>query len=163
VATIACWASPRATATFDTQCAQIADTLRLVGVTAYPLGPRAAYANALSTTLSRLRSTTTGPLADLQSASTPAGQASAARRLATAYSQAATAVSQITVSPLEGAANAAIAAALGKVASGYSQAADAAAANNAGAYTKAGQAIAAGEAALQAALGSLGELGYTRQ
>src|SRR5262249_48330118 len=46
VATLVCHApstatTSTATASFTDECAQIADTLRLVGVTAYPLGPSA--------------------------------------------------------------------------------------------------------------------------
>ena len=50
MATIACEAPAAADRAFDSDCARIAATLRLIGATAYPLGPNAAFASLLSRT-----------------------------------------------------------------------------------------------------------------
>ena len=124
--TLACWSSDAAAGTFQTDCGQVAATLRLLGATAYPLGPSAAYGHQLSATLDRLRSDTTGPLADLHAASTPAAQAAAARQLAAAYAAAAHSLGGATVSPLLRDAHSAIVGALAQLSGAYTQAAAAA-------------------------------------
>jgi len=160
VATVACWGAARLTPSFATQCGQVAATLRVLGVSAYPLGPSASYARLLSRTFTRLGSDTTGPLSQLQSAATPSAQAAAARSLAAAYTTAAGSLSAAAVSPLVRGAHDAVVTALKQVAGGYSQAASAASAGSDVAYRSAGAQIAAGSAALSSALSQLAGLGY---
>ncbi len=161
VATVTCWESARGPRGFQGQCAQIADTLRLVGATPYPLGPSTAYARELSATFTTLDAATSGPAGALSSARTPSAQAAAARKLAAAYQQAASALSATQLSPEVQDANNALVAALGKLATQYTAAAAAAAAADSGAYTRAGQGVTAGSSALHAALGALTKQGYT--
>ena len=159
--TLACWSSDAAADTFQTDCGQVAATLRLLGATAYPLGPSAAYGHQLSATLDRLRSDTTGPLADLHAANTPAAQAAAARQLAAAYAVAAHSLGGATVSPLLRVAQSAIVGALARLSGAYTQVAAAAKSGSSTAYNRAGQAVESGSATLGAGLQSLRGLGYT--
>ena len=159
--TLACWSSSAAAGTFQTDCGQVAATLRLLGATAYPLGPSAAYGHQLSATLDRLRSDTTGPLADLHAANTPSAQAAAARQLAAAYAAAAHSLDAATVSPLLRVAQSAIVGALARLSGAYAQAAAAAKSGSTTAYNRAGQAVDSASATLSAGLQSLRGLGYT--
>jgi hypothetical protein len=158
---LACWSSSATASTFQTECAEVAATLRLLGATAYPLGPSAAYGHQLSATLDRLRTDTTGPLAALGAAKTPAAQATAARQLAGAYAAAAHSLSGTTVSPLLRDAQSAIVGALTRLSGAYTQAAAAAKAGSTTAYNRAGQAVESASATLSGALQSLRGLGYT--
>jgi hypothetical protein len=160
VATLACWGSGALTATLATQCAQIAATLRLLAATAYPLGASPDYAKLLSRTLSSLDARTRAPASQLASATTPSGQASAARSLAQAYNQAKSSMANAQISPMVRDANQAVVTALGQVASGYTAAAAAASAQQSGAFRRAGAQIAAGSAALSTAVHGLSGLGY---
>jgi hypothetical protein len=159
VVTIAC-SAPRTTGRFENDCAQVAATLRVVGARAFSLGPSADYARRLSSIFATLRAAASAPLAKLQAARTPAGQASAGQRLAAAYASASHQVSGVASTPLVRDAGAAIAAALHQVAGGYSAAARAARAGNSAAYRRAEAQIKAGSAALAAALKELSSLGY---
>jgi hypothetical protein len=159
--TLACWASNTAASTFQTDCGEVAATLRLIGASAYSLGPSAAYGHQLSATLDRLRTDTAGPLAALHSASTPAAQAAAARQLAGAYTVAAHSLSGTTVSPLLRDAQSAIVGALTKLSAAYSQAASAAKSGSTSGFNQAGQAIGNASTTLSGALQSLRGLGYT--
>lgn len=160
VATVTCWASDRGPRGFQAQCAQVADTLLLVGATAYPLGPSPAYAQALSATFKSLSSAASGPAAALRSATTPTAQAAATRNLAAAYRRAATALSAARPSPRDQAVNGALTASLHQLAAAYDGAAGAAAAADAAAYSRAAKQIDAGSAALGRALGALTKQGY---
>ncbi|MGP0038729.1 MAG: protein kinase domain-containing protein [Solirubrobacteraceae bacterium] len=159
--TLACWSSSAAASTFQTDCGEVAATLRLLGATAYPLGPSAAYGHQLSATLDRLRTDTTGPLAALGAAKTPAAQATAARQLAAAYAAAAHSLRGTTVSPLLRDAQSAIVASLTRLSGAYTQAAAAAKSSSTTAYNRAGQAVDSASATLGGALRSLRGLGYT--
>ena len=159
--TLACWASNTAASKFQTDCGEVAATLRLLGATAYPLGPSAAYGHQLSATLDRLRTDTTGPLAALHAAGTPAAQAAAARQLAGAYGTAAHSLAGTTVSPLLRDAHTAIVGALTQLSGAYTQAAAAAKSGSTSGYNRAGQAIENASTSLSAALQSLRGLGYT--
>jgi hypothetical protein len=160
VATVACVLATGPASAAPTQCAQIAASLRLLGATPFPLGPSAAYARLLSHTFSSLRADTRAGLAALKSAVTPAGQATAARRVAAAYATAARSLRSATISPSAKDANGAIVTALGRIAHGYSRAATAAAAGATGIFARAGGQIASGSNALSSALRQLAALGY---
>jgi serine/threonine protein kinase len=161
VVTIACLSSSAAAGSFLTDCGQVAATLRLLGVTAYPLGPSAVYGHQLSLAFDRLRAATTGPLAALHAANTPRAQAAAARQVARAYAAAAQSLSGANVSPQLRDAQSAIVGALTHLAAAYSQAAAAAQSGSTAAYNRAGQAIGTASAALGASLRALDGLGYT--
>jgi Protein kinase domain len=159
--TIACWSSSAAASSFQADCGQVAATLRLVGATAYSLGPSTAYDRQLSLTFDRLRADTTGPLSALHAASTPAAQAAAARQLARAYTAAAQSLGGVTVSPLLRDAQGEIVGALTRLSAAYAQAAAAAGSGSSTAYNRARQAVDSAQAALAEGLRSLTGLGYT--
>jgi len=161
VATIVCWSASAAADSFQTQCGQVAATLRLLGATADPLGPSPAYGRQLTATFDRLRAASSGPLAALRTASTPGAQAAAARQVSHAYSAAAQSLSGATVSPMARDAQAAIVGALTQLAAAYSRAATSAQSGSAAAYAHAGQAISAASAGLSQSLRTLSGLGYT--
>ncbi len=160
VATIACWNSGPSGQAADALCQQVAATLRLIGTSAYALGPDPGYARSVSSAFGRLSTAAAGGLAALRTAGTPAAQAKASGRVAAAYSAAASELAKATVPPAERDAQAAILAALHGVADGYSHAAAAAAASNGGAYTRAGNQISTASAQLTKALRGLAALGY---
>jgi len=149
VATIACRGG--------NECGPIAATLRLVGTTPYGLGPSAGYASRLTTVLGRLR----GPLGTLARASTQAGQASAAQRIARAFSTAAGELDATSAPPAAGEAHPKLVAATRGLSDAYARLAGAARSNDAGAYARARADVAAGSAALESALRGLRPLGYT--
>jgi hypothetical protein len=152
-----------ATGAFLTQCADVVGTLKLSGVTPYALGPNPAYAKTLASQLSTLDSEIKSPAASLASAATAADQAAAADSLAAAYQKASSDLGRVTVDPATRDANAALVAALAKIANGYSQAATAARAYDAAAYKRAETAITRGSTAMTTALDSLKSLGYSVQ
>jgi hypothetical protein len=160
IATVACWGTVHLTPSFATQCSQVTATLKLLGASSYPLGPYAPYARLLRSTFNTLHSTTTTPLSQLKSATTPSGQSSAASRVATAYAASASALSRAAVSPMVRDAHKALTAALKQISTGYSNAASAAASSSGSAYSRAGQQINSGSAALSSALHQLSQLGY---
>ena len=90
-----------------------------------------------------------------------AAQAAAANQLALAHNVAATAVAKLTPGPIGADANAAIAAALRKLAAAYTALASAAKHNNTRGYDAARTAIGQGESALSAAFAQLRQDGYT--
>jgi hypothetical protein len=161
VATVACWTSAHGPPGFQRQCASVANTLLLLGVKSYPLGPSASYAGTLATTFKALSSAVRGPLANLHLATTSQAQASAASSLSSAYKRAATDLSATTVSPEAQEANSAIVAALRELEGGYAEAASAATALDSVSYGRAQRRIGSGAAALGAALQGLAKLGYT--
>ena len=160
VATLACHTTAP-TPGFADECDQVVATLRLVDVTAYPLGPSAAYGRTLSATFASLDRAAAPALAQLRSASTPSAQAAAARQLAGDYSQAAAKLSGAELTPIVRNANAAIVRAFRQISTGYTHAAAASAAHSASGYARADQEIARGSAALSRALKALEPLGYT--
>jgi predicted Ser/Thr protein kinase len=161
VATIVCWASRPAAGGFQADCGRVAATLRLLGATAFPLGPSPAYGHQLTLTFDRLRAASSAPLAALRTARTPGAQASAARQVAHAYSSAAQSLAGATVSPRDRDAQAAIVGALTQLSGSYSRAAAAAQSGSAAAYARAGEAISVASAALSASSRALARLGYT--
>jgi hypothetical protein len=160
VATIACWGTAHLAPSFADQCSQVTATLRLLGATAYPVGPYPAYATLISNTLKTLTSTTSGPLSQLKSATSPSAQSSALSHLASAYSSAASTLSRAAVSPIVRDAHNALISALKQISAGYSNAASAASSGSASAYSRAGQQITAGSSGLSSALRRLSALGY---
>ncbi len=161
VATVACVTPPSAKSSFSTDCERVAGTLRLAGAKPYSLGPSDAYAATLRKTISRLDSASAPAARRLKSADTPSAQASAATDLAAAYRDASRRVSGESVSPLDQGANSRIAAALTRIARGYTNAASAARADDTSGYNAAGREITRGGTALSRAFDQLKALGYS--
>ena len=163
VVTVACVTPPGATGSFPTDCERVAATLRLAGAKPYSLGPSDAYAGTLRRTIARLDTASAPAARRLQRADTPAAQASAADALAAAYRSASRRLARVSVSPVVEGANTRIAAAMTRIAGGYTSAASAARAGDTDGYNAAGRAITRGGAALRRAFDELKTLGYTVQ
>jgi hypothetical protein len=178
VATIACWDPSGSDRTFEDDCTRIASTLRLIGTTAYPLGPSPAYATQLSGIFGRLRASLRGPQAALAGAKSASAEAAAAQQLAGAYGAAAAALDHAATPPRAREAQGGIVAALRRCASAYGAVAAAAKAAAAippinatslnteraaaqAAYGHAAGGVSAASAGLSRALRGLSSLGYT--
>jgi hypothetical protein len=157
VATLAC-VGPAAS---SPDCEAVATTLRLKGVKAFPLGPNANYAKALNKAITTLNARALAGRRQLAKARTRATQAKAATALAGAYRTAASALRGVPVSPADRAANDALLTALQTTNSAYARLASAANRGQQGAYAKAQAAVAAGERAVNSAIGAMRDLGYT--
>ena len=145
---------------FTAQCEQVLGSLKLASGSALALGPSQAYATALGSALSALDAVRASAGATLAKAGSAKAQATAATTLAQAHNHAAAAVRAANPGPAEQAANAALAAALSRIAGGYSALASAARSGNAGAYDVARRTVDSGTAALTKAVGALRKLGY---
>jgi hypothetical protein len=161
VSTVACVTPPGTKGSFSTDCERVAGTLRLAGAKPYSLGPSDAYAATLRKTISRLDSASAPAARRLKSADTPAAQASAATALAAAYRDASRRVARASVSPVVTGANSRIAAALNRIARGYTSAASAARDGDTSGYNAAGRTVSRGGDALRRAFDELKDLGYT--
>jgi hypothetical protein len=161
VVSLECWDATGSAAARQTECAQIASSLTLVGAHAYELGPNAAYAQALSQTLTRLTQQTRSPLSSLSSAATAAQQASAAQALASAYGNAARELQAVAPPPAAAEAQQTLVAALQELSTAYASAARAARAGDAAAYAAANRAIMSASSKLTGGLRQLETLGYT--
>jgi Protein kinase domain len=160
VATLACWFGAKPPPGAAAQCDEIAASLQFNGATAVPLGVNSAYAKLLSSTFDALGSAVAGPDSQLRAASKPAAQATAYDGLAAAYRSAAAKLKRPPGAPLTTAPNAAVMAALSRLAGGYSALATAARSSDAAAYTKARATVTSGSSALSAALATLTAAGY---
>jgi predicted Ser/Thr protein kinase len=145
---------------FTAQCEQVLGSLKLTSGSATALGLNQAYATALGSALSALNSARVSAGATLAKAGSASAQATAAATLAQAHAHAAAAVRAANPGPAEQAANAALAAALSRIAGGYSALASAARSGNTGGYDAARQTVDGGTAALTKAVGELRKLGY---
>jgi hypothetical protein len=158
---IACAAGTRPASPVAADCGAVAATLRLVGVTAYPLGPSQDYAHLIATTFNNLRRSVAGPAATLNAAGTPAAQAAAADQLARAYSGAAAILTRAAVTPALSDEQTALTSALGRLATAYSAAARAARAGSAAGFGVAAAQIRTASSALDSASRALAALGYS--
>ncbi len=145
---------------FTAQCEQVLGSLKLTSGSALALGPSQAYATELGSALSALDAVRASAGATLAKAGSAKAQATAATTLAQAHNHAAAAVRAANPGPAEQAANAALAAALARIAGGYSALASAAHSGNTGSYDAARQTVDSGTAALMKAVGELRKLGY---
>ncbi len=161
VATIACTGpAGGAGAAFRRDCESVATTLQLTGAEAYTLGPQPEYAQRLGRTLDRLNRAAGSGTARLRRAGTPDEQAEAAAALAGDYRRAGEAVLAAEVSPRDAAANRALGGALERTGSAYAAAAEAARANDEGAYSAAEGRVTRGQGQIRAALRAFEQLGY---
>ncbi|MGA8364448.1 MAG: serine/threonine-protein kinase [Solirubrobacteraceae bacterium] len=122
--------------------------------------PTRAYALALDNALTKLNDTRERESAKLAHATTASAQAEAAQRLARAHSQAAAAVRNASPGVLERNENAAIVAALSRIAGGYAATASAAHRENHSDFESARNVVRKGTLSLEAALERLRQLGY---
>jgi hypothetical protein len=141
-------------------CERMAGSLRLLKGRALPLGPSAGYAKTLAAEVRRLDSRRTAARRDLAAASTPAGQASAADRLSSAFKDAADRLARATPGPADKAVNTAIVSALRVGRTAYAAMAEAARASDAAGFAAAGADARSAESRLRAALRRLKDLGY---
>jgi hypothetical protein len=153
VATVAC-VDPSA------DCESIANTLKLNGGTAFPIGPSKEYAGTLSKALGGLDKKVQSGRKALRSAKTPKAQAAAAKRLSSAYKSASATLSKADVSPADAAANQELASALKRTGDAYGKLASAASSGNKGAYSKASRKVQTSEAAVARALQTIQAAGY---
>jgi hypothetical protein len=153
VATVAC-VDPSA------DCESIANTLKLNGGTAFPVGPSKEYASALGKTLGGLNKKVESGRKALQGADTPGQQANAAKDLSAAYKSASSQVSKLKTSPSDAAVNQDLASALKKTSDAYGKLASAASSNNKGAYTRASRTAQRSEQAVADQLRNLEQAGY---
>jgi hypothetical protein len=153
VATVAC-VDPSA------DCESIANTLKLTGATAFPVGPSKAYASTLSKALGGLDKKVQSGRKALRSAKTPKAQAAAAKQLSAAHKSASSTLSKAGVSPADAAANQELASALKQTGDAYGKLASAASSGNKGAYAKASRKVQTSEAAVARALQTIQAAGY---
>ncbi len=160
VLTLACRPGAAPAAAFDADCARVVASARVVGASAYPLGPNARFAAQVQAALARLAAARRVAESRLAGATTSGAQAGADRALAAAYAAAGRAVAATATNPLVAQAAAQIAAGLGAVARAYTSSATAAAANDKSGYAAAGRALTSAGADAARAIAGLRTLGY---
>ncbi len=141
-------------------CEGIANTLKLKGATAFPVGPSKDYAAGLGKTLGALNRNVTSARTALQGAKTPKAQSSAATKLAKAYHAAGKEIAGLKVSPADATTNTQLAASLRQTGAGYDKLAAAARSGSKSGYAKAKTAVQRGEQAVAGALKGLQAAGY---
>jgi hypothetical protein len=152
---------PQTNATaFAVTCEHAVSSLTTSG-SVLPLTVSPTYAAALGSVVSKLNAARSADGPKLASAKNQSGQAAAAAELAQAHSQAAAAAAKLTPGPTGTAANAAIVAALRRLAAGYAALSGAAKHNNKHAYTAAQTSISQADSALSAGFAQLQQDGYT--
>jgi hypothetical protein len=153
VATVAC-VDPSA------DCESIANTLKLNGGTAFPVGPSKAYASELGTALGGLDKKLKSGRAALRSAKAPKAQTAAARKLSSAYKSTSASLSKAKVSPADVAANQQLVAALKQTGDAYGKLGSAASSGSKSGYAKASRQVQTSEAAVARALKGIEAAGY---
>jgi len=161
VATVACFAEAGRGAAFRADCERVAGSLELTSGTPFPLAADPKYAQALNREIAALDARRRAARTALARANRPAGQATAARALASAYSAARAKVGDLKVSPAAARANAGLASALGATSAAYGDLAAAARGSNRRGYRRAAGAVRRAERNVQARLQALKALGYT--
>jgi hypothetical protein len=157
IATIACLggADDRA------RCETAAGTLALAGgARAFALGPSKRYAGELAAPVARLADKRAAAIRRMASATTPDGQARAARDAASAYATAAQALGKVEPNPPERAAQQGLERAVRRARKPYAAAADAARGGHRRAWARARTRAAAADRAVNRALARFEALGY---
>jgi protein kinase-like protein len=153
---VAClWPKVMTPGTHAPGCDAVTATFRLHGLQALPLGSTGAYGRAASSALTLLDGERLAGRRQLAAATTPVEQARAAAVLHAAFAQAAAQVAQITPSPTDRPAHAALVAALDRAASAYRALGAAARTHDAHAYAAAARAADASERAVDSAIARL--------
>jgi hypothetical protein len=122
VATLACVPPRAGEDAFAGRCESIANTLRIGGARAYPLGPSEQYAEVLDSALGALERRAQRLTADFGAASTPTAKARLLRSLARDYWRAARSLLPLDLSPADHTANGRLVAALRKLSRAYASA-----------------------------------------
>ena len=144
----------------DATCTRAASTLEPGAATPVSLGPRAAYATALSSAIEAYDRRSDAAASRLHAAKTASAQASAARAGAVAAGGLARAAAAIQTAPLERTANADLVRAAAGLRSAWTELA-AASANDSSRYDAAKTAVYRAQRKLVAAMKAIGKLGYT--
>ena len=157
IATIACLggADDRA------RCEAAAGSLALAGgARAFALGPSRRYAGELAAPIAKLDDGRAAAVRRMASATTPDGQARAARDAAAAYATAAQALGKVEPNPPERAAQQGLERAVGRARRPYAAAADAARGDHRQAWARARTRAHAADRAVNRALARFEALGY---
>jgi hypothetical protein len=152
VATIACAATTASAATFLPACESVADGISLTNGNTFPLGADQDYLDKLNGTIDDLNAAVKKDAASLRKAKKRAGQADAARALASDYGKANKSLAGLDVSPAVADGAGAVRRALAQTEAAYKDLASAASKGKSKAYSAASKQVAAGQKALQNAL-----------
>jgi hypothetical protein len=144
----------------NAECERILATLELVKGSSMSLGPSHSYGAALSRAIEQLNATQVKLRAQLASATSAAGQATAAGLLAKANDRAAEALRHAAPGPAERAANASILAALASSGSAYATMARGARGERSAVFEQGRRAVGSAARALDSALKQLASTGY---
>jgi DNA polymerase III delta prime subunit len=154
-----CRTEGTASAAFMSSCERVLSTLKLTAGSALPLALNTHYAHTLNSVINQLNTVRSTAGAQLAAATTAHAQAAAATTLARAHAQAGSALVHVGAGVASG-ANAALAHALLTAANAYSALANAAAHNDAHAYSAARTELGSTAQALSLAFGQLRRFGY---
>ncbi len=160
VATVACRQPAPADPAFAPACAEIARSLAIRDARVFPAGPSPVYASEAGTAVRDLNRLLRGAESGLRSARTPAGQARNLRGAGPGLTLVAEHLRTLDVSPADGAANTALAAATRDLAAGYRALAGAARRSSRGGYATAGSDVRRARAAAAGVLDDLRAAGY---
>ena len=144
---------------FTSTCERIVGSISLTSGRVLAIGPSAGYAAGLSAAISKLNAARSAPASRLRNARVPATQATAAAALATAYLNAASAVTRLQAGTAQS-DNLAVATALRSTGTAYAALGRAAASSDATGYASATKSVTSAESALSAAFSQLAKLGY---
>jgi hypothetical protein len=145
---------------FAAQCERVLATMALSTGKVLPLTGNPGYAKQLSSIMNRLSAARNKDGRQLTIAKTQKAQAAAAQKVSTDVSHAASAVSKLSPGPIGATGNSAVAAALRRIAAGYSALSVAAAHDRGSAYRQAQSQISTGDSALRGAFAQLKQAGY---
>jgi hypothetical protein len=144
---------------FASTCERIVGSIRLASGSVLGIGPSASYASGLSAAITQLNAARSAPASQLRNARVPATQATAAAALASAYVNAASAVTRLQAGTAQS-ANLAVASALRSTGNAYAALGHAAASSDATGYASATKSVTLAQSALSAAFSQLAKLGY---
>jgi serine/threonine protein kinase len=160
VATLACVPAKGAEDAFAPTCDAVATTFRTSDGKPFPVGPSTAYADQLSSTLSKLDKQRSSAAGALKSAKTRQAQAAATGRLATAYAGAAQGLSGLQLSPADVLANTQLVSALKATGAAYKQAAKEARSKDRAGFKREGDKAVAAQREVAKNLALLKQAGY---
>jgi hypothetical protein len=142
-------------------CEAIANTLKLRDGEALPVGPSKAFADSVSKALASVGKASQTGRSQLKSAKTNKSQAPVARKVSTAYDDAAKSLEQLEVSPADAGLKALVLGSLQAGQQGWAKLSTAASKHDNRAYRAAEQDIATAEQQLQGAVRALAAAGYS--
>jgi Protein kinase domain len=160
VATLACFAPPALAGRFASDCTTVAATFRPTGARPVPVGPSPAFGERVARTLDGVRREATALQRRLAGATTAAAQATAARRLAHAYGDAAGVLDDLPDRVVDGIAIAGVSSGFTAAAAAYDQLADAARSGVPAGYDRARTALSAARDEIRKGRRALARAGY---